>query len=85
MPKASRKKSKPKYRNRGPHGLSVPEAGALIGLGRNASYAAANDGRIPVLKIGALKIVPRGLWLKQIGADDKAERDNEAGGRHATV
>jgi hypothetical protein len=27
---------------------------------------------IPVLKIGALKIVPRGPWLKQIGADDAA-------------
>jgi hypothetical protein len=44
----------------------------MIGLGRNASYAAAADGRIPVLKIGALKIVPRGTWLKQIGADDAA-------------
>jgi hypothetical protein len=44
----------------------------MIGLGRNASYEAAKEGRIPVLKIGALKIVPRGTWLKQIGADDAA-------------
>jgi hypothetical protein len=63
------KRQKPKYRDRGPHGLSIPEAGAMIG-GRNASYEAAKEGRIPVLKIGALKIVPRGPWLKQIGADD---------------
>jgi hypothetical protein len=76
--KSKSQKSKPKYRDRGPHGLSVPEAGALIGLGRNASYAAANDGRIPVMKIGALKIVPRGLWLKQIGADDAAKPQDAA-------
>ena len=76
MSKATRKsnppKPKPKYRDRGPHGLSVPEAGAMIGLGRNASYDAAKEGRIPVLEIGALKIVPRGPWLKQIGAADDA-------------
>jgi len=76
MSKAARKpesqKPKPKYRARGPHGLSVPEAGAMIGLGRNASYEAAKEGRIPILKIGSLKIVPRGPWLKQIGADDAA-------------
>jgi hypothetical protein len=41
----------------------------MIGLGRNASYAAAADGRIPVLKIGALLIVPRAAWLKQLGVD----------------
>ena len=69
----ARKKSKsakprPKPRPRGPHGLSVPEAGAMIGLGRNASYEAAKEGRIPVLRIGALKIVPRGTWLQMIGA-----------------
>ena len=44
----------------------------MIGLRRNASYEAAKEGRIPVLKIGSLKIVPRGTWLKQIGADDAA-------------
>ena len=70
--KPKSQKPKPKYRDRGPHGLSVPEAGAMIGLGRNASYDAAKEGRIPVLKIGALKIVPRGPWLKQIGAADDA-------------
>jgi hypothetical protein len=42
----------------------------MIGLGRNAAYEAAKAGKIPVLEIGALKIVPRGPWLKQIGADE---------------
>jgi hypothetical protein len=44
----------------------------MIGLGRNASYEAAKEGKIPVLEMGSLKIVPRGPWLKQIGADDAA-------------
>jgi hypothetical protein len=57
-------------RSRGPLGLSIPEAGAMIGLGRNASYEAAKRGQIPTLEFGALKIVPRAIWLKQIGADD---------------
>jgi hypothetical protein len=74
MSKAKRKPEpqKPKYRDRGPHGLSVPEAGAMIGLGRNASYEAAKDGRIPVLKIGSLKIVKRAEWLRLIGVTDAA-------------
>ena len=64
------KPQKPKYRDRGPHGLSVVEAGAMIGLGRNASYEAVKNKQIPVIEIGSLKIVPRALWLKQIGADE---------------
>jgi hypothetical protein len=33
--------------------MSVPEAGRIyFGLGRNASYEAANRGDIPVIKIG---------------------------------
>ena len=61
---------KPKRRGRGPHGLSGVEAGAMIGLGRNASYEAVKNKQIPVIEIGSLKIVPRALWLKQIGANE---------------
>jgi hypothetical protein len=78
MSKAQRK-SKPRKsrsekskRSRGPYGLSVPEAGAMIGLGRNAAYEAVKAGKIPVLEFGSLKIVPRGPWLKQLGVDDAA-------------
>jgi hypothetical protein len=45
----------------------------MIGLGRNASYEAAKEGRIPVMKIGALKIVPRAKWLQMLGADVGAD------------
>lgn len=55
---------------RGKFGLSVPEAGAMIGLGRNASYEAAKLGQIPTIEIGSLKIVPRIPWLKKLGVEN---------------
>jgi excisionase family DNA binding protein len=39
--------------------ISVPEAGRrYFGLSRNASYAAADRGEIPALRIGRLLRVP---------------------------
>ena len=39
--------------------LSVPEAGKIYyGLGRGASYAAAENGQIPTIRIGKLLRVP---------------------------
>ena len=52
--------------------LEVPEAGAKLGLGRNASYAAAKRGDIPTIKIGRLFESPRP------GARGDAERRIEA-------
>jgi len=37
----------------------VPEAGALLGLGRGAAYRAAANGDLPTIKIGKLIRVPR--------------------------
>jgi excisionase family DNA binding protein len=37
----------------------VPEAGAMLGLSRNSSYAAAKRGDIPTIKIGKLIRVPK--------------------------
>ena len=39
--------------------LSVPEAGKLLGLGRDASYQAAKRGELPVLRFGKRLVVPR--------------------------
>jgi excisionase family DNA binding protein len=39
--------------------LSVPEAGKLLGLGRNASYEAVRKGVIPVIRIGRTLRVPK--------------------------
>jgi Helix-turn-helix domain len=38
--------------------MEVPEAGAKLGLSRNASYAAAKRGDIPTIRIGKLLRVP---------------------------
>jgi hypothetical protein len=39
--------------------ISVPEAGRrYLGLGRNASYAAAANGEIPTVSVGRLLRVP---------------------------
>jgi excisionase family DNA binding protein len=37
----------------------VPEAGALLGLSRNASYEAAKRGDLPTIRIGKLIRVPK--------------------------
>jgi len=34
--------------------ISVPEAGQILGIGRNQAYDAARRGEIPVLKFGRL-------------------------------
>jgi hypothetical protein len=42
-----------------PQTLSVPEAGKrYFGLSRNASYAAAQRGQLPIIRIGRLLRVP---------------------------
>jgi excisionase family DNA binding protein len=38
--------------------VSVPEAGRLLGIGRNAAYEAARRGDIPTIRIGRLLRVP---------------------------
>lgn len=38
---------------------TIPEAGRLLGLSRNASYAAAQRGDIPTIQIGRLLLVPK--------------------------
>ena len=37
---------------------TVPKAGALLGLGRYASYEAAKKGELPVVRAGKRFIVP---------------------------
>jgi hypothetical protein len=49
----------------------VPTAGAMLGLNRNAAYAAAKRGDIPVIRIGKLIRVPKIAFdrmLEQAGA-----------------
>jgi excisionase family DNA binding protein len=52
-----------------PYTYSVPEAGRLLGLGRNAAYEAARRREIPVLRFGRKLRVPR-LALERLLAGD---------------
>lgn len=45
--------------------LSVSQAGQVLGLGRDAAYAAVERGEIPVLRFGRLIRVPKHA-LKQL-------------------
>ena len=46
---------------------TIPEAGRLLGLGRNAAYAAAQRGEIPTLRIGRLLLVPKIPFHRMLG------------------
>jgi excisionase family DNA binding protein len=46
---------------------TVPEAGRLLGLGRNAAYDAAKRGDIPTLRIGRLLLVPKIPFHRMLG------------------
>ncbi len=53
----------------------VPEAGAKLGLSRNASYEAAARGELPTIRIGRLLKVPKisfDRMLEQAGAKQSA-------------
>ena len=48
----------------------VPEAGAMLGLSRNAAYAAVARGEIPSIRFGKLIRVPKipfDRMLEQVG------------------
>ncbi len=59
--------------------VTVVEAGAVLGIGRDAAYAAAARGEIPVLKLGrALRVpVPRLLLMLGLSVvdDDSSATD----------
>jgi excisionase family DNA binding protein len=48
--------------------ITVPEAGRLLGIGRDASYAAAERGEIPTLRLGRRIVVPVPRLLELVGA-----------------
>ena len=46
---------------------TVPEAGALLGIGRDAAYSAAERGEIPTLRLGRRLVVPVAKLLQLVG------------------
>jgi hypothetical protein len=51
-------------RGREPDTYSIPEAGKMAGLARNASYSAARRGQIPLISFGGKKRVPGVKWRR---------------------
>jgi excisionase family DNA binding protein len=51
--------------------VTVPEAGRLLGIGRDAAYRAAERGEIPTLKLGRRIVVPVPKLMELLGADSK--------------
>jgi hypothetical protein len=51
-------------RNDLPYTYGVPEAGAMVHLGRAASYGAARRGEIPTIWFGRKQRVPGNLWRR---------------------
>jgi hypothetical protein len=45
---------------------SIPFAGFLAGIGKNASYAAARRGEIPTIKLGGKYRVPGAKWRRML-------------------
>ncbi|MGY8684569.1 helix-turn-helix domain-containing protein [Bradyrhizobium sp. UFLA05-153] len=50
---------------------TVPEAGAKLGLNKNAAYAAAARGDLPTIRIGKLLKVPKAAFHAMIDAVQK--------------
>jgi hypothetical protein len=53
---------------------TLPEAGQLLGIGRDAAYAAGARGEIPTLRLGRRLVVPVPRLLELVGA---TTTDNE--------
>lgn len=49
--------------------ITVPVAGALLGLSKNKSYAAAARGEIPTLKFGRRLVVPTMPLKRMLGME----------------
>lgn len=51
--------------------IDVQTAAALLGIGRSAAYSAANDGTLPVLRIGGRIVVKVAPFLQMLGYESE--------------
>jgi excisionase family DNA binding protein len=56
---------------------TVPEAGGLLGLSRNASYQAAKRGEIPTIRVGGRLIVPKVAFHRMLEGYRVGNADQE--------
>lgn len=58
--------------------VTVEEAAALLGIGRNAAYEAVRAGTLPSARIGRRILIPRvslDRWLQRVGESDPQQPD----------
>jgi hypothetical protein len=60
---------------------TVPEAGRLLGLSRNAAYAAAASGELPTLRFGKRIVVPTMPLKRMLGLGTDENAENPAGAK----
>ena len=53
--------------------VSVNQAAAMLGLSRNAAFAAVNRGEIPSIKIGRRLLVPKSKLMAMINGEKPAD------------
>ena len=52
--------------------ISIPEAGALIGISKNSAYEAAQRGQLPTVRFGRRLLVPLPALCKMFGISGDA-------------
>ena len=52
--------------------LTVPEAARALGISRGQAYQAAQQGEIPVIRIGRRLLVPKAALLKMVNQAGQA-------------
>ena len=58
--------------------ISVPEAGQILGIGRDAAYGAAARGELPVLRLGRTLGCPVPKLLALLGSEIDLENSEAA-------
>jgi hypothetical protein len=59
--------------------VDVRTAGQVLGIGRDAAYAAAARGEIPVLRLGRSLRVPTPKLLEMLGVSSPTNSEGEPG------
>jgi hypothetical protein len=59
--------------------VSVPAAGRMLGLGRNAAYQAAKRGDLPTLRLGRRIVVPLDPLRKKLAESGDQHRVRDDG------
>ena len=64
--------------------ITVPEAGELLGLSRNAAYEAVARGEIPSVRVGKRILVPR-AGIEQMLNEAIAKAQQRIGGTRIAI